>query len=305
MFGPRWGIAALALLVAGIVFETSRWVARSPSGVPSRTRRRSRPAFGLRTCIVTAAAPGVDLSALAGHDVHVVPSNATLTFEHTYTFWGNHRRLRVLAQPNVTLRWEHVPPRCRRAQTFLLGPLMPEDMDPASFLGQGAWGRRRRRVALMAQGLQRSLDASKKVVPHKRPSEQLTAALGPDTTVFLSDVETDGWPQGALASVAAATARLARAALRHPRPAAVANWAGACAVSQPQACKPACVADSMRADWAALEALKEGPPDDADAHAGESPAADLLATVATLRAGLASAAGLARRLVPIKGAAAA
>lgn len=30
------------------------------------------------------------------------------------------------AQPNVTLGWQHVPLRCRRARTLLLGPLMPE-----------------------------------------------------------------------------------------------------------------------------------------------------------------------------------
>lgn len=39
---------------------------------------------------------------------------------------GNHRKLRVTAQPNVTLAWEHLPARCRRARTLLLGPLMPE-----------------------------------------------------------------------------------------------------------------------------------------------------------------------------------
>lgn len=39
---------------------------------------------------------------------------------------GNHRKLRVTAQPNVTLSWRHLPARCRRARTLLLGPLMPE-----------------------------------------------------------------------------------------------------------------------------------------------------------------------------------
>ena len=71
---------------------------------------------------------------LQGHDLVVVPSNRTLVFEHSYTFWGNHRRLRVAAQPDVTLTWDHVPARCRRARVLLLGPLMPEDMHPASFV---------------------------------------------------------------------------------------------------------------------------------------------------------------------------
>ena len=53
---------------------------------------------------------------------------------------GNQRRLRVTAQPNVTLTLADVPPRCRRARTVLLGPLTPTDLDAASFINapQGA-----------------------------------------------------------------------------------------------------------------------------------------------------------------------
>lgn len=86
---------------------------------------------------------------------------------------GNARRLRVTAQPNVTLTMAHVPPRCRRARVMLLGPLMPADMDPASFLPASSGGRGSHALALMAQGLQRSLDAGKKVVPLHQPSAQL------------------------------------------------------------------------------------------------------------------------------------
>ena len=85
--------------------------------------------------IYDAAAGGdADLSAFEGHDLHVVKSNATLTFEHTYTWWGNKRVLRVLAEPNVTLSWSHVPLHCRRARTVILGPLMPKDIDCQSFV---------------------------------------------------------------------------------------------------------------------------------------------------------------------------
>ena len=35
-----------------------------------------------------AAGPEADLSVFRGHEVHRVASNATLTFEHTYTWWG-------------------------------------------------------------------------------------------------------------------------------------------------------------------------------------------------------------------------
>ena len=66
----------------------------------------------------------------------MVPADKTLTFEHTYTWWGNLRKLKVTAQPNVTLTASHVPRRCRGARTVLLGPLTPRDMDAASFVMQ-------------------------------------------------------------------------------------------------------------------------------------------------------------------------
>ena len=49
---------------------------------------------------------------------------------------GNHRKLRVTAQPNVSLTLEHVPHHCRRAKTILLGPLTPTDLDAAAFVHQ-------------------------------------------------------------------------------------------------------------------------------------------------------------------------
>ena len=49
---------------------------------------------------------------------------------------GNKRKLRVTAQPNVTLNAAHVPPHCRRARTVLLGPLAQGDLDAASFVQQ-------------------------------------------------------------------------------------------------------------------------------------------------------------------------
>lgn len=45
-------------------------------------------AYGVRACIVTAAGPDADLSVFKGHELHVVPAQKTLTFEHSYTWWG-------------------------------------------------------------------------------------------------------------------------------------------------------------------------------------------------------------------------
>ena len=73
------------------------------------------------------------MSAFEGHELHKVATERTLVFEHTYTWWGNKRVLRVLSQPNVTLTWDHVPNHCKKARTIILGPLMPEDIDCASF----------------------------------------------------------------------------------------------------------------------------------------------------------------------------
>ena len=146
-------------------------------------------AFGARCCVVSAAGPDVELgSVFQGHELHLVPASATLTFEHTYTFWGNKRKLRVTAQPNVTLTLAHVPWRCRLAKVVLLGPLMPEDLDPAAFTHHNLplWLRMlglRQRVGLMAQGLQRDLDAGGRVVALQQPSRQLQEALGPRTGV--------------------------------------------------------------------------------------------------------------------------
>lgn len=80
-----------------------------------------------------AAGDDADMSAFEGHELHKVQANQTLTFEHTYTWWGNKRVLRVLGQPEVKLKWDHVPKHCKAARTILLGPLMPQDIDCASF----------------------------------------------------------------------------------------------------------------------------------------------------------------------------
>jgi hypothetical protein len=41
--------------------------------------------------------------------------------------------LRVIAKPGLTLSARHVPWHCLAARTVLLGPLIPEDVDAASF----------------------------------------------------------------------------------------------------------------------------------------------------------------------------
>lgn len=47
-------------------------------------------AYGVKACVVTAAGPDADLAVFSGHELHVVPTNSTLTFEHSYTWWGKY-----------------------------------------------------------------------------------------------------------------------------------------------------------------------------------------------------------------------
>ncbi|KAK9861264.1 hypothetical protein WJX84_006322, partial [Apatococcus fuscideae] len=42
-------------------------------------------AYGVRACIVTAAGSDADLTMFHGHDLYIIPTKSTLTFEHTYT----------------------------------------------------------------------------------------------------------------------------------------------------------------------------------------------------------------------------
>jgi hypothetical protein len=46
---------------------------------------------------------------------------------------GHSRKLRVTANPNITISRAHVPWRCRWARVVLLGPLTLHDVDAGSF----------------------------------------------------------------------------------------------------------------------------------------------------------------------------
>eukprot|EP01023_Acetabularia_acetabulum_P041274 TRINITY_DN4017_c0_g1_i1.p1 TRINITY_DN4017_c0_g1~~TRINITY_DN4017_c0_g1_i1.p1 ORF type:complete len:429 (+),score=49.13 TRINITY_DN4017_c0_g1_i1:183-1289(+) len=152
--------------------------------------------YGLKARVVTAGGKEADFSVFDGHYLHVVQTESTLTFEHTYTWWGNHRKLRVIEEPDVTIRKSDVPWNWRCARTVLLGPLTQNDIDASSFL-KYSWFERilcyGQQIGLFAQGYQRALDLTGKVSPVDLPSEQLLSGLAKNVSVFLSDVETDSW----------------------------------------------------------------------------------------------------------------
>ena len=105
--------------------------------------------LGLRTAIVTSAADDLDLSPLAGIEVHRVPSPATTTFENIYHGWRRTQYLRAVAAP---LDCAAIPDVWETAPIVLLGPLAQEvapdivDCFPHALMGitpQGwmrAWG---------------------------------------------------------------------------------------------------------------------------------------------------------------------
>jgi hypothetical protein len=39
-------------------------------------------------CLSAVAGPEADLDVFKGHTLYVIPAKETLTFEHTYTWWG-------------------------------------------------------------------------------------------------------------------------------------------------------------------------------------------------------------------------
>ena len=160
-------------------------------------------AYGVRACVVTAGGDDLDRSPFEGHRLKVVETEASLTFEHSYTFWGNNRKLRVTKRPGRRLSYADVPFLCRSARNVLLGPLTPEDVDMASFAGRGF-----RRLGLMAQGMQRTVaEKDGAVGAMAEPHAALLALLQRDgphrraTRLFLSDVETLAWTKAALDTV--------------------------------------------------------------------------------------------------------
>jgi pfkB family carbohydrate kinase len=151
-----------------------------------------------RACIITTAGRPEDAQFWEGHHAHVMPTNATLTFRHTYTWFGQNRRLQVTEQPAHVLRASDVPLRCRLAKVVLVGPLTATDVNSKSFMQPDSLFFRFmlnfQHQGLMAQGLQRQLDKQGHVKHAAEPSARLLSALTPDMSVFLSDVETDPWP---------------------------------------------------------------------------------------------------------------
>ncbi len=195
---------APSVLIAGAVTWDQFGEEHRPGGAVLYAARAAA-ALGLRARIVALTGPDGDLDALEGHSVTVATSPQTATFVHMFSPEAPPRRgLRVLARPGRALSASAIPTAAGDDLDLLvLAPLLPDDLDLASFAGVQA-----RRRALLAQGLLREVGADGLVTHASAPPTRLRDAIDARTSVFLSEDEIAGWEAGALASLAAAAERV-------------------------------------------------------------------------------------------------
>jgi sugar/nucleoside kinase (ribokinase family) len=156
--------------------------------------------------ILTIAGPDAELTAFEGHELEVVLAECTMTLELGLDEHGS-RTLRVVERPERSLDAADLPAKWREGpqpSVLLLAPLLPGDVDVPSFAGVAP----RSRTGLLAQGMQREVGADGTVRHVDGPAAELLEAAEHVGTVFLSDEETGGWPQGALRELAKLVPRL-------------------------------------------------------------------------------------------------
>ena len=247
------------IVVAGAVAE-DRFGGGTRAGGAAAYAARALAALGLRARALVLAGPGACLGAFEGHELAVVRAGTPLRFAHEAAD-GGERRLRLLARPDRALAAGGLPRGwAAEADALVLGPLLPDDLDAASFAALGVPA-----VALLAQGLQREVGADGAVRARREPSPALLAACGPGVSVFLSREETAPWPRGAVEALAA---RCARVVVTRGADGAEAHRAGAPPL--PIAAAPARAADTTGAGdafAAAYAAALAGGADDAEAGA--------------------------------------
>ena len=206
------------IVVAGAAAE-DRFGGETRAGGAAAYAARALAALGLRARALVLAGPGASLDAFEGHSLAVARADAAPRFAHE-SGGGGERRLRLLAPPSRALAAADLPRGwAEEADALVLGPLLPDDLDAASFAALNVPS-----VALLAQGLQREVAAGGEVRARREPSAALLDACGPRVSVFLSDAETAPWPRGAIEALAA---RCARVVVTHGADGATAHRAGA------------------------------------------------------------------------------
>lgn len=188
------------IVVVGAVTEDRFGDATRPGGAVLYAAR-ALESLGIRARVLASAGPGPGEGALDVHERTFLSRAANLRFAHDAK--GEERRLRVLSRPDRPLSASDLPDRWRDADAIILGPLLSDDCDVASFVGLSI-----PRIALLAQGLQRRVNGDGVVSLLDEPSPALLTACDSRTSVFLSSEEVAAWPGGAVEDLAAACARV-------------------------------------------------------------------------------------------------
>ena len=188
------------IVVVGAVTEDRFGSVTRPGGAAPYAAR-ALEALGIRARVLTSAPPDASLEALDLHEYTYVPTGAGLTFAHEVE--GEERRLRVLSTPDRALTAGDLPASWHDADALILAPLLPDDIDVESFAALPV-----RRIALLAQGLQRRVARDGAVTLLAEPAAALLAACDERTCVFVSREEIASWPRGLIEDLAAVCARL-------------------------------------------------------------------------------------------------
>lgn len=148
--------------------------------------------LGLRTAVLTAAAPDLDVAALLpGIECHVVPSERTTQILNVYR---DGRRRQTVPRRAGTLRPEHLPDDWRRSDIVLLGPVAGEVDDALASVFPDSL------LAVGAQGWLREIGDDRHVRPLRPWQWDAPAVLRPAQALFLSNE--DVAPQDAPAALA-------------------------------------------------------------------------------------------------------
>lgn len=188
------------IVVVGAVTE-DRFGDRTRPGGAVLYAARALEALGIRARALASAPPGSEPEALTTHERTFVHTATGLRFAHDMA--GEERVLRVLSRPERALTAGDLPPAWGDADAIMLAPLLPDDLDAASFLELPG-----PRIALVAQGFQRRVSPTGEVTLLGEPAPALLAAATERTSVFLSREEVAPWPDEAFGDLVASCARV-------------------------------------------------------------------------------------------------
>ena len=188
------------IVVVGAVTEDRFGDTTRPGGAVLYAAR-ALEALGVDARVLASAPPGTEPEALTAHERTFVHTTTGLRFGIEMD--DEERRLRVLSRPQRALTAGDLPAAWGDADALTLAPLLPDDLDAASFLERAG-----PRITLVAQGFQRRVSPTGEVTVLDEPAPALLAAATERTSVFLSSEEVAPWPDGAMEDLAGSCARV-------------------------------------------------------------------------------------------------